>query len=237
MASKILKIIIVFLFLLSPFHLAVAAEQSDIIINEIAWMGTEVSYNDEWIELYNNSNHFVNLEGWKLEAEGKSPKINLKGKIPSKGFFLLERTNDETVPDIKADLIYKGGLNNKGEHLNLIDNQGKVADEVDCFSGWFAGNNKTKKTMERINFSKSGDNSKNWQTSKNPGGTPKTENSKPPKVQKKETASIGEKTAKLSLWYQYFNKASLNVFLISLAIAIFSAIIILILKKAVTKEM
>jgi len=157
----------------------------------------------------------------------------------AKGFFLLERTNDETVSNIKADLIYKGGLNNKGEHLKLINSQGKVVDEIDFSSGWFFGDNKTKRTMERINFSKSGDDSKNWQTSKNPGGTPKSKNSpgfakaRPPQA---ETASIGEKTARLSLWYQYFNKASLNAFLISFAIAIFSAIIILILKKAVTRE-
>jgi len=149
----------------------------NIIINEIAWMGTKVSYSDEWIELYNSSNYSVNLEGWKSEAEDKSPKIDLKGKIPSKGFFLLERTSDETVLDIKADLIYKGGLNNEGEYLKLINSQGKIIDEINCSSKWFNGNNKTKRTMERISFSKPGNNFENWQTSQDSGGTPKAKNS------------------------------------------------------------
>ena len=56
--------------------------------------------------------------------------------IDAFSYFLLERTNDETVPDIKADLIYKGGLNNKGEHLRLINEQGKIVDEIDCSSEW-----------------------------------------------------------------------------------------------------
>ncbi len=32
-----------------------AAGAGDVLINEIAWMGTTASYNDEWIEWYNNS--------------------------------------------------------------------------------------------------------------------------------------------------------------------------------------
>lgn len=32
-----------------------AANPSDVIINEIAWMGSEVSYNDEWIVVIKHS--------------------------------------------------------------------------------------------------------------------------------------------------------------------------------------
>ncbi|MDI6882928.1 MAG: lamin tail domain-containing protein [Patescibacteria group bacterium] len=148
-----------------------------VVINEIAWMGTETSYNDEWIELYNNSNSIVNLDGWKLITEDGALEINLKGEIPEKGFFILERTDDKTVLSIKADLIYKGGLNNKGEHLRLVDKDKKIIDEVNCAAGWFAGDNKTKQTMERKNSLVFGNSPENWQTSQNPGGTPKTENS------------------------------------------------------------
>ncbi len=150
---------------------------SSVVINEVAWMGTETSVNDEWIELYNNSGSQINLDGWKLIAEDGTPEIDLKGEIPPKGFFLLERTDDETLPTIKADLIYKGSLSNKGEYLKLIDSEGKLIDEVNCASGWFEGDNKTKRTMERKNPSVSGSTPENWQTSENPGGTPKAENS------------------------------------------------------------
>ncbi len=231
---KFLYLILVF-FLLYP--LATQGDNfSDIIINEIAWMGTENSANDEWIELYNNSEHLVDLEGWKLEAEDGSPKMNLKGKILPKGFFLLERTNDETVPDIKADLIYKGNLNNKGEHLSLIGNRGKAVDEIDCSSGWFTGKGKPEyKTMERINPLTLGNSPKNWQTSKNPGGTPRTKNSsgfaeRPAETgfSQSETAFIGEKMPE--------HGPRVTALLIAFAIAIFSAIVILILKKIITPK-
>ena len=97
----------------------------NVVINEIAWMGTNASYSDEWIELYNNSDYAIDIKNWKLEANDKSPEIFLKGQIPAKGFFLLERTNDETLPDIKADLIYKGNLSNKGEYLKIINERKK----------------------------------------------------------------------------------------------------------------
>ena len=142
---------------------------NNVVINEIAWMGTNISANDEWIELYNNVNSDIDLNNWKLIAQDKTPKIDLKGKIPAKGFFLLERTDNTTVPNISANIIYTGALNNNGEYLQLINNKGEVIDEINCLDAWLAGDNKTKQTMEKI-----GD---NWQTSKNSGGTPNVLNS------------------------------------------------------------
>ncbi len=172
MTKKVLKTIIVLLFLLSPFYLVRAIEPLSVIINEIAWMGTEVSYNDEWIELYNNTDNSINLEGWVLKAEDKTPKINLLGTVPNNGFYLLERTDDDTVPAVAADLIYKGALGNNGEYLKLYNNSGNLVDEVNCSDGWFAGDNSTKQTMERTDSG--------WQDSSEPGGTPAAENSSPP---------------------------------------------------------
>ena len=48
---------------------------SNIIINEVAWMGTTASANSEWIELYNPSNSEVDLTGWTLEAQDGAPNI------------------------------------------------------------------------------------------------------------------------------------------------------------------
>ena len=47
---------------------------SNIVINEISWMGTTASSNDEWMELYNASDNDINLDKWILKAEDKSPK-------------------------------------------------------------------------------------------------------------------------------------------------------------------
>ena len=150
---------------------------SSVVVNEIAWMGTEASYSDEWIELYNNTDLAISLDGWSLKAVDGNPEINLTGTIPGKGFYLLERTDDTTIPSITADQIYTGALSNKGEYLRLFDGENNLIDEVNCSDGWFVGDNSTKQTMERKNPQLSGNNSGNWQNSQNPGGTPKARNS------------------------------------------------------------
>ena len=157
------------LLTISLFPIQVLAS---VIINEIAWMGTNSSRYDEWIELYNNTNSLINLDGWTLKAIDGTPEIILSGTIQSNGFYILERTDDTTIPNIIADQIYTGALSNKGEHLQLFDNQDDLIDEINSIDGWLSGDNTTKQTMERINPA-----SLNWQTSKNPLGTPNTINS------------------------------------------------------------
>lgn len=156
-----------------------------VVINEIAWMGTANSSNDEWIELYNNTGSEIDLNGWTLKAEDGTPEIKILSStaatttISAQGFYLLERTDDKTVSDIPADFIYRGALSNEGEKLELYDNFGNLIDLVDClsFGQWFAGENSTKQTMERKNGEFSGGDPSNWADSQAPGGTPKAKNS------------------------------------------------------------
>ena len=163
-----------------------------VVINEIAWMGTATSSFDEWIELYNTSSQSINLNNWTLKSTASpsfDPDIILSGIIPANSYFLLERTDDTTISDITADQIYVGGLNNKGESLELKDIVGELIDSVDGSAGWLGGDNDTKSSMERINSEELGDNSSNWSTNdgviKNGldaagdpiNGTPKAENS------------------------------------------------------------
>ena len=115
-------------FLFSIPLIVLGANPLDVAINEIAWMGTEASYNDEWIELYNNTDFSINLVGWVLKAGDGSPEINLTGIISAKSFYLLERTDDYSVPGISADQIYTGALGNSGENLELYDSSGNLID-------------------------------------------------------------------------------------------------------------
>jgi hypothetical protein len=154
-----------------------AESQFIIVINEIAWMGTKTSYNDEWLELYNNTDSQINLSGWQIIAADGDFSIILSGIIPAGGFYLLERSNDDTLPDILADQIYSGAMGNNGESLFLYDNSKNIIDSVDCSAGWFAGDNAAKQTMERKNPLSPGNLATNWQTGKNAGGTPKNNNS------------------------------------------------------------
>ncbi|MCK4520799.1 lamin tail domain-containing protein [Candidatus Parcubacteria bacterium] len=168
--EKTLKFFLLIIIALIGFQTDfILAVENSVVINEIAWMGTKNSHNDEWIELYNNSYTNVNLDEWILKANDKSPEIKLSGFILSKGFYLLERTDDDSVNEVSADIIYKGALNNKGEILELFDSNDNLIDKLDCHEAWFAGDNQSKQTMERKNS--------NWQTSQEPGGTPRRENS------------------------------------------------------------
>ncbi len=133
-----------------------------VIINEVMWMGTPADSSDEWIELYNTTGSAINLSGWTLIING-SGAINLSGTIPASGYFLLERTNDSTVNDIAADLIYTGGLSNGGDTILLNDPSGALIDSANSDGGaWPAGDDSARASMERI--SSGADTDGNWST-------------------------------------------------------------------------
>jgi len=148
----------------------------EIIINEVAWMGSKNSHNDEWIELKNISNKDINMKGWSLVDNGEQINITFNDLIIKSGqIALLERTDDNKVPFIKADLIYSGALANNSEELYLFNNNCELEDYVSAMPSWPAGDNVERKTMER-----NGDFS--WHTYSENGymniwGTPKEENS------------------------------------------------------------
>ncbi|MFT5280978.1 MAG: hypothetical protein ACI9AR_000425 [Flavobacteriaceae bacterium] len=117
-------------------------------INEVAWMGSMESANDEWIELYNEGSSSVNIDGWVLEANDGQPHIELSGNISAGGYFLLERTDDDSAPLMSADLIYVGSLGNTGEYLKIVKGDGNAEYTLDSSGGWSAGDNVTKETMQ-----------------------------------------------------------------------------------------
>jgi len=171
-----------------------------VVINEIAWAGTNAYAVDEWIEFYNNTTSTIDLAGWRLISSDGTPDIIFPtSTLAANDFYLIERTDDDTIKDIAADLIYTGALENAGEKLELLDSNGNLIDTVDCSAGWFTDDNQTKQTMERINPLATGSDSDNWASNnlitKNGldangdsiNGTPKTENS----VTKNYTALSG----------------------------------------------
>ena len=153
-----------------------------VVINEIAWMGTAFSPNDEWIELYNNSEQDIDLMNWEITKDGEkfiiistsTAKSLATTTIPAHQFYLLESTDDNTISNISADFIYKGNLklNNSGNKLELRDQNGNLIDLVDCSENWFAGINENlgdsknpkwaRMSMERIDPTLSGNEPTNW---------------------------------------------------------------------------
>ncbi len=142
-----------------------------VVISEVAWAGTQASPTDEWIELYNASDQPVDLTGWTLIFGEVEVALGHAADplLPAGGFFLLERTDDDAVVGVPADLIYTGSLGNAGGIVRLLDPTG---DEVDTANGgqeegWASGTTGTSEppfaTMERVDPS-GPDTPSNWRT-------------------------------------------------------------------------
>lgn len=157
-----------------------------VVINEIAWAGTQVSPSDEWIELYNNTDKEIDLSNWYIYADDNSPNINLENTIPAKGYYLIERKNTEEtdeatqspISDIKADLwtSFGSGLKNSGEELKLAYYKESstttpiIIDTIKKQTNWGGKGASVSSanlyiSMERIDPTQSsGDNLENWST-------------------------------------------------------------------------
>jgi hypothetical protein len=86
---------------------------SDVVINE--FLPDPPDGEEEWIELYNNTQKEIDLTGWYLE-EGSGAQTFLSGKILPREFFVVEKI--------------KGYLNNSGDIIFLKDKTGKIIDKV-----------------------------------------------------------------------------------------------------------
>jgi hypothetical protein len=110
-----------------------------VVINEVAWAGTQADANDEWIELWNSGGADIDLSGWML-TDGGDILILLAGSIDPGGFFILERGEEDTLSDISADQLYSGALSNSGEELTLFDPAGGAIDSAGARGrAWPAG--------------------------------------------------------------------------------------------------
>lgn len=122
---------------------------ADVVISEVAWSGTAANSSDEWIELYNPTEDAVDLTGWalafgetviRLGAVEDDTLAIRRSTIAAGGYLVLERTDDETISDIEADVLYKGGLSNDGVVIELRNAAGEVVDRVDLTEdGWPGG--------------------------------------------------------------------------------------------------
>jgi len=178
------RAILITAFLASPSIIS-----AQVLINEIAWMGVPVEGVDsgqewryEWIELFNSSTvQTIGLNGWVIELYGSGDetpeaRIALGGTVPTNGFLVVGAS--EKIPE--ANLSYNnlgGKFANSGQKIVLRDAKGEIAEELDAREGWFAGENESKRTMERRFPENPPGDPENWGTSGESGGTPGVENS------------------------------------------------------------
>lgn len=144
---------------------------ADVVINEVAWMGTDAGgANCEWVELYNSGSDTIALSGWTLTIEniGASPKVLDLGEaasvkysgIAGGGYYLIARNTGSCgslMPGSSADWLgsFGSGVSNSGSKLTLSN--GSTVDVVDSQEGWeiskggIGGDNATpKQTPQRV---------------------------------------------------------------------------------------
>jgi len=142
---------------------SIAAGAGSVVINEVAWMGTVASANDEWIELYNTTGGNIDLTGWYI-MDDDTTRYDLGSSISANSYYLIE--DIEAATDVASDIVIGIGLVNgpPGDSLKLYDDTDALIDSVDCSAvAWFAGSNTVpQKTMERIDPTASGNNAANW---------------------------------------------------------------------------
>jgi len=158
---------------------ALAANTRDVVINELAWMGTSSNTANEWIELYNTTGSSISLTGWTLRSTDGTPNISLTGSIGAYSYYLLERTDDNSVPGITADKTYTGAMGDGGELMELKDGSSNLIDSANQAGAWFAGSTTGRSTMSRIDVNVSGTTSGNWFTATTSYGSPGIGNGTP----------------------------------------------------------
>ena len=138
----------------------------------------------EYIELYNNTNASINLQGWKLKY-GTTEKILPLAVIPADSFIVL--TSPSAFPFlstygnvISIDGLSTTALTNSGTTLLLSDASNNVIQALNYSDTWYQDNNKADGgwSLELIDAQNPCGGMSNWRASKDiTGGTPGRRNS------------------------------------------------------------
>ncbi len=163
-----------------------AAEPGDVVINEIAWMGSSASSKDEWIELKNMTSQDIDISGWTIKGASSGggdiiiPEDGGEHIICANNFYLISYYSiadriidpETTILDVIVGWRVKNMGNislanaNNGD-LVLKDGGGKV---IDIAKGdqWAAGTYKKSEgiycSMERNTPPNDGSLAENWHT-------------------------------------------------------------------------
>ena len=179
--------------------LADSVSAGDVVINEIAWMGTTASASDEWIEFYNTTGSSIDIANWSIYGADNGVTLNFSDAdgntttiIPAGGYLIYANDSavfssgaTENIWDATIDM-----LNSSGQLILYSgpNATGVTVDTANDAGTWFAGTSTGYITMERIDPAASGTSASNWDDfcgtpfaldtgSNNVNGSPGTQNS------------------------------------------------------------
>ena len=138
--------------------------RNDIVINEI--MYAPDSPQPEWIEIYNNSDKVINLEGYKI-ADNSDTLLAVAKSIMFNPDDFLVISSDSTISNfynINSSVIsaHISTLNNSGDKVILLDSLNRVIDSLQYYSEWGGTNGYS---LERISYNNSSTDNTNWRSS------------------------------------------------------------------------
>lgn len=166
------------------FENSLPAREHDVVINEIMAdpnppLGLPEA---EYIELYNRSNHYIQLENWTLFVRNTNFKLPRKLLAPSEYLILCD---DAFEPQFQAygqvlPLDKFPALLNAGVTLKVLDASQQLIDSVTYSDTWYGDRLKANGgfSLERIDLDRFCGQNGNWIASENTkGGTPGSVNS------------------------------------------------------------
>ncbi|HRH55581.1 MAG TPA: lamin tail domain-containing protein [Candidatus Paceibacterota bacterium] len=169
-----------------------------VVISEIAWMGTDVPTNAhycEWVELHNQGAENVSLSGWRLSTADGGMNVALSGSIDAGTYFVIERYTASACPDpvpgiSDQSVSFGSGLSNAGEVL-VLTGDGQEHDRIVAGGGWedaVGGDSEQKLTAQR--------NGTEWVTAApTPGAINATESVADPVATSSSSSSATKKVA------------------------------------------
>ncbi len=174
---------------LNSFGSVVVGNRNDLVINEI--MFDPLTISSEYIEFYNNSGKYLNLNGWKATVGSSSLNLFNGCKFYIQPGAYLVLASDTTLynrfgnmrgVDSTRIVIFNSslGLSNSGSMIKISDVLNNTIDSVNYNPKWHNNNLSDTKgySLERINIGLPTTLPSNWSSCANPlGGTPGQKNS------------------------------------------------------------
>lgn len=166
-----------------------SANRNDLLINEIMFDPLTISC--EWIEFYNNSGRYINLNGWKVTAGTSNYNLFSDCNFYIKPGAYMILASDTTIynrfsylisTDSTRRIVFNSGLSlsNSGASVRISDVLNNTIDSLGYSPKWHNTNLPDTKgySLERINTGLPSNNPSNWSSSADPlGGTPGKKNS------------------------------------------------------------
>jgi len=156
--------------------------RASVVINEIMYRPRVGE--SEWLELYNDSEQFYNLSGWKFADARDTVEISPTPVVIAPESYVILSGDSSVIwyygLDPQSCVVVKSlpTLNNDEDDLKIFSPAGRLIDRVTYSDSWMRRNVNAGISLERINPNISAQLADNWTASVDPdGSTPARKNS------------------------------------------------------------